>query len=341
MTISTSRDRMRTLNEDADIFSIENTKNRRLHFMAESAFARVSRPEKVEQPTTTLWKREDGLCLLYPGRAHVFYGKAESRKSWAALAATVECIRELHRPVFYIDYEDSELDFWPRLDQLGLTVAEQESIFRAVPEAPYSDKDIDGLITEIEAENYGLVVVNGVTAALATQGLLSTSDTDIANFYRKLPVRMAHTKVNPTVIIVDHEGNSESKRAAGSHYKRGGVEAEYHFATVSDKTRITLRKDRPNHVREGLVSKAKYPAVADFRLISREEGLLSWELRAPSGGAEEPDSTAPRLRNSAKDQGILAALKAGTPWAQIQKELKCGSSTIAKVRDKYADELAA
>ena len=311
---------------------------KRIKFLAESPFAPRPRPGLIEPPQTHLWRRADGTCLLYPGRVHTFFGDAESRKSWAALAALRECIKDLGRPVLHIDYEDSDLDFWPRVERLGLTQREQEElIWRATPEEPFSDRDVKAVVAEVEAYSYGLVVINGVTAALATQGLMSKDDTNVARFIQGLPLRLAHTRCNPSVVIVDHPNNSDKKRPAGSHYKVGGVEAAYQFEDRGyDTTRIVLRKDRPKYVRQAH-GKIKFPEVADFRLVDQDDGTIRTELLMPKPRAEAQvekakESAETRQQRTERDQRIRDYLLDGKSEAWIRDELHVGTSTIQRVK---------
>jgi len=67
------------------------------------------RGESIVDPPAFL-PRSDGNCLIYPGRAHSFFGPAESLKSWAALYAC-KSVLDTGLTALYIDFEDDAISF--------------------------------------------------------------------------------------------------------------------------------------------------------------------------------------------------------------------------------------
>lgn len=62
--------------------------------------------------------REDGLCLLYPGKTHSLAGESGSGKSWLAQYAAMLALNDGER-VLYLDYESDAASVVARLLALG------------------------------------------------------------------------------------------------------------------------------------------------------------------------------------------------------------------------------
>ncbi len=143
----------------------------------------VLRGERVTLPPSVL-TRDDGICLLYPGRLNAAIGETESLKSWfAALAAKQELAAGHH--VIYLDFEDTPETAVERLRALGTTVEQIGSLFTYMqPEGPFDDLAkimVDEAIAKRGAPT--LVVSDGVTEAMSLAGLDPRDGSDVAAFY--------------------------------------------------------------------------------------------------------------------------------------------------------------
>jgi hypothetical protein len=254
----------------------------------------------VDAPS--LLERDDGRCLLYPGRIHWFSGEPESCKSWCAQLAVA---RVLHGDgsVLYLDYEDDENGIVERLRSLSVddqTIADAARFAYLRPEEPVADKH--GNKTDA-ARDYGdrlatkpaLVVVDGVTEAMTTEGLNLIDNADVARFMRRICRPAA--AVGAAVIAVDHVTKSNDERRSwaigGQHKKAGVTGAAYTFDKqrpfgrgLEGRVRVTVEKDRPGHVRAYATEKR----VATMVLSSYDDGGVTIHLEAPTGEREEPNT---------------------------------------------------
>jgi hypothetical protein len=254
---------------------------------------------EVKHPEATMFRRSDGVPLLYPGKTHAFVGESESMKSWAALAA---CAERLHlgEVVLYIDFEDDKITFVERLLALGVSedvIRDKAAYIR--PTEPLEDqktrRDI-GLV----GKSYGnptLMVLDGVTECMMLHGWDPNVGTDVARFLEFYPRRMAST--GAALIFIDHVSKSESshKRSAiGSVHKLNGIDgASYTFEGIRPFGRgmegvsaLFVNKDRPGFVRPH----ANDRMIAEMHAASvSENGAVTITLDPPVLG----DDSRPRV----------------------------------------------
>jgi hypothetical protein len=210
---------------------------------------------KVVEPE--ILTRTDGRALFYLGKLNGIVGESESAKTWLALLAATQLLKA-HRSVMMIDYESDLASILGRLLSMGVP----EAILRAGYfqyyriESKLTHQTRAGL--EIPAAGCALVVIDGVTEAMAIQGLKSDSDTDIASFYEILPKWLADA--GPAVVTIDHPSKARDSRgsyANGSQHKKSGITGAYYGVDVKEpwgkgrrgRTSITVFKDRNGAVR--------------------------------------------------------------------------------------------
>lgn len=226
----------------------------------------------IEPPAAQLWRRSDGVPLLYRGAMHWFHGESESCKSWAAQLAAAQILNDGGR-VLYIDFEDDVRAVVHRLLALAVNgdiIAKRFTYVR--PDEPLEDGR--GRITaggvdfarllggEFVEATWDLVIVDGVTEAMTVEGLDLGSNADIATWLRRVPVRLA--TLGAAVVMIDHVTKSREDRgrfAIGGQHKLAGVTgAAYTFTALRPFYRTTTEpvtgtvsvgvvKDRPGHVR--------------------------------------------------------------------------------------------
>lgn len=256
-----------------------------------------------EPPAAEIWRRTDGVPLLYRGAMHWFHGESESCKSWAAQLACAQVLNGGGR-VLYIDFEDEVRSVVHRLLAMAVdrdAIAKRFCYVR--PDEPLEDGR--GRITaggvdfarllggEFVEATWDLVIVDGVTEAMTVEGLDLGSNADIAVWLRRVPVRLA--ALGAAVVMIDHVTKSREERgrfAIGGQHKLAGVTgAAYTFSALRPFYRTTdepvtgtvsvgIVKDRPGYVRryardgkigtleltaypDGGVSAALVPADAD------------------------------------------------------------------------------
>jgi hypothetical protein len=255
-------------------------------------------------PPPTLLTRTDGVALLYPGRIHWFQGESETCKSWAAQHAAAQVLKAGQR-VLWIDYEDDELSLVERFGAMSVTREQiRDGLVYVRPDEPLVDqhgrptpaaRDFAALLRE----QFALIVLDGVTEAMVTEGLDLRDNADTARFMRRLPRKLANT--GAAVVCIDHVAKSAEQRghyALGAGHKRAGLTgAAYSFKAtrglhrargaepVDAAVTITVEKDRPGHV----------PATRDDRriavmeLVAYPDGGVTITLVPPSSGSSTPD----------------------------------------------------
>jgi KaiC/GvpD/RAD55 family RecA-like ATPase len=150
----------------------------------------------------SILEREDGTCLLYRGKLHSLYGEPEAGKGWVALkAATDQLAAGEH--VVYIDFEDDAETAVERLRALGAKPkAIRDRIRYLRSDEPLSEAGKADLEAALEPAP-SLVVLDGMTEALALEGLDLNSNADVAQWIVGLP-RCIAVESAAAVLIIDH-----------------------------------------------------------------------------------------------------------------------------------------
>lgn len=247
----------------------------------------------VAEPPTLL-ERADGHCLLYPGRIHALNAEPEALKSWLALKACADALRNCRTDpgrVVYIDLEDSARAIIGRLLALGLT---REEIvgggFTYVrPDEPLEE----GSRAAFDFDNWGpgpaeLVVVDGLTEAFAVEGLSPLDNSDVGKWLDLVPRPLA--RKGAAVLLLDHVVKNREDRgryALGAQHKLAGVDVAYSLRVIEPfgrgrdgRVAIKVEKDRPGHVREFAAAGGQ---VALMRATSLADGDVRITLDPPEG----------------------------------------------------------
>ncbi|GAB3603288.1 hypothetical protein GCM10027586_06240 [Kineococcus gypseus] len=174
----------------------------------------------------TRWPRADGQCLLYPARVHAIMGESESGKSLVMQAAAVTTMHSGGR-VVYVDYESNAGTVVGRMLSMGASSDELRQQFRYIrPERdPGSDVERTAFRALLDV-SVDLIVIDGVTEALATMGLATNSNDDVTLWSRMVPKRLAEA-TGAAVVLVDHVTKSSENRG------RFAIGAQAKMATLS------------------------------------------------------------------------------------------------------------
>jgi hypothetical protein len=226
-------------------------------------------------PPPTLFQRTDGVSLLYAGKAHSFVGESESLKTWAAMHACAQ-IMASGRGVLYIDFEDTAETFVERMRVLGVPdVLLLKHLCYIRPDEPLAawaqQKD---LVEAGMASDPALVVLDGVTEAMAMHGWDVNQATDIAKYHHKLLRKL--TRTGAATLEIDHAGKDELRGAVGSQHKRAGIDGvvytfkpvEYAGVGRHGYARVSVVKDRHGHVRAHTVGSV----IGEFHLNTSDDG---------------------------------------------------------------------
>lgn len=208
------------------------------------------------EPTApSVLARVDGACMLYPGCTHAIFGEPGSGKSWLAIVAAAQQIKAGH-PVLYLDYEDETEPSLYRLALLGCTAREVERSFVHVtpdthPAAPKPGDTgtraqlrqafVDAVTAGHRGEPYNLVVVDGVTNAMAIAGYNPNANDEATLWDREVPRTIAE-KSGAAVVVIDHTAKASTggRYAIGAQSKLANVTgAAYRVDVVEDADRST------------------------------------------------------------------------------------------------------
>lgn len=203
------------------------------------------------QPTSPTVLAVDGaLPLFYAERVNSLFGESGGGKTWVALAALCETVRNGERGLF-VDYEDNANGITERLVLLGL---DDEQIGRVDYVNPTSGigPGVDAI--ENRGNSYRLIVVDSTGEAMAAGGVDSNADREVAQWFTLIK-RLCRTPGGPAVVVLDHipkAADSPSAFAIGSQRKRAAVTgAAYRVDTLKEpakgrdgKLKLTVAKDR-------------------------------------------------------------------------------------------------
>ncbi len=228
----------------------------------------------------------EGAALLYRGAVNSLAGEPESMKSWVALEA---CRQELEdgRTVVYLDFEDSPRSVVSRLRALGIPDA--DIVARFVYVHPGERCTLEALSALVKLEP-GLVVLDGVTESMSLEGLELTDNSDVADYYQRLPRVFA--RAGACVLLLDHVTKSSEERgrwAIGAQGKLAGISgAAYRIAVVepfgrgrTGKSKLYLAKDR-----RGWVETSGSDRLACIVEATSENEQVSITLQSPSAESE-------------------------------------------------------
>jgi hypothetical protein len=249
---------------------------------------------KAKRIEATMFRRSDGVPLIYPGKTHAFVGESESMKSWAALAACAERLM-LGEVVLYVDFEDTKFTFVERLLDLGVPkdVIRDKAAYIRPSEPLKGDREKSDLRTV--RDRYAtpvLVILDGVTECMTLHGWDPNVGTDVVKFLDVYPRYMSST--GAAIVFIDHVAKASDSRgryAIGSVHKLNGIDgASYTFEGkqpfgrgMSGLSTVSLNKDRPGFVRPH----ASNRKIADMRAVSSpDDGSVIIALEPPVSAAD-------------------------------------------------------
>jgi len=210
----------------------------------------------------TILRRTDGVALFYPGVVNGIHGEPSLGKSWVALAAVVEVVRDGGHAI-YVDLEDTPKSITSRLRTLGVTKEEADKHITYVrPTDPTNDREIAGLRQLCLEREATLVVIDSLGEAFSLDGINENNDSEVAPWLRKVGRRLADT--GACIVVVDHVTKAVENPlyAKGSARKLAQIGGSAFFVEVlkpltkgqGGKLRLTCAKDRNSTYTRGKVS---------------------------------------------------------------------------------------
>lgn len=227
--------------------------------------------EILEQPTQLA--RTDGQCLLYPAAIHSISGEPESGKTWVALIAAAQTLRNTDEHVTYVDFEDRAGRVIPRLVNLGAPRAAILDRFHYIRPSQALDPTGRKILDE-HAGASSLSIIDGVTEAMTMHGLSLLDNEDAARYLDLLPRHLADH--GPAVLQIDHvvkDSEKQGRWAIGAGHKLAGLDGAAYGIKVLEpfgkgrigRAAIAVHKDRPGSIREFALGNAVAHLVIDSR----------------------------------------------------------------------------
>ena len=164
--------------------------------------------DPLQPVVPTLMPRDDGECLLYPGKTHIIFGEPESGKSLLSQWACVETMWN-SQDVLYIDLESDGASVVRRLLSLGASTRLIGARFTYVrPESDHAAQVDRAAWLELLGRRFALVVIDGVTEAVDLFGSSSIDNDKIAGWMRRVPRELA-SRTGAAVVLIDHVTKSQ------------------------------------------------------------------------------------------------------------------------------------
>ena len=229
-----------------------------------------------EPEVAVLLPRDDGQCLLYPGRVHSLHGESESGKSLVVQAEAARLIAA-GKQVLYIDFESDARSVVPRLVAMGAPDAAIRQLVQYVrPHEPPTDAAGRAALEGLLSRQYALAVIDGLTDALGMFGASSVDLDDVSQFMREFPRRIAR-QTGAATVIVDHVTKAADTRgrfAVGSQAKMNALDGAAYVVEIDKPLGLGLRgavklrvaKDRPGSIR---------PASGPYRASDRTQHVAT------------------------------------------------------------------
>lgn len=297
-----------------------------------------------QKPVATLGLRTDGRGLFYAGRINGLYGDSTSGKTWLALLVCKEVI-ERGGHVVFIDYEDNEAYVCQRLMMhLGVDMDVIVSRFHYLrPEEKFTEAARVRLLEQVDQTKPELVVLDSTGEAMASEGVESNDDSEVARWFSDLPSALAVR--GPGVLLLDHLAKGSDgggNYAIGSQRKRSAVTgAAFVLTTVQGFSEGTAGHSRLKCSKDRLGGWAQGEHVVDMHVTPSTGDLATFELRDPLDPevtkAFNSDALKARICRYLEDahKGVDGEPpKKVVPWSAVRKGVVGKNETMDLLRDE-------
>lgn len=256
--------------------------------------------------------RSDGVGMFYRGQVNLVFGDPESGKTWVALAAAAETLRDGGSAlVLDLDHNGAKATIG-RLLMLGAPITALSDLARFRYVEPEDDMHLIDVVADVIAWQPDVTVLDSIGELIPLFGLSSNSPDDFTMVHGRVMKPLA-AKAGTALIAIDHLAkNSESRAqgATGTAAKRRAIGGTSLRVSISEpfspgrggSAALTIHKDRHGGLRAATPGTDKEPLAAMF-VLSTVDDLTTWSLRAPADGERAPDQVP-----EAEDVAAVAAL---------------------------------
>lgn len=255
-------------------------------------------------PVPEVFERTDGRATFYRGQVNALVGESEGGKSLIAQASAVAEI-EAGGHVVYLDHESDAVSVVSRLVSLGASPDHLEARLHYMnPEGVLSGEEAEVFLEYLDNLGPALIVVDGLTAAMESQGLNLNDNKDAAAIFR--------TYLNPmcgcaaAVVVIHHVTKANDSRGTyglgavtlknlvgGAQYGVETDEESRHAPGRFGTSRLVIHKDRAGGVRMFATGKRWATFSTESAPTGEDDAhgrplfRTAWALRVPGEGLED------------------------------------------------------
>ncbi|MEE6288630.1 hypothetical protein V2J52_13290 [Georgenia sp. MJ173] len=266
-----------------------------------------------DPPEPDVLTRSDGRAIFYAGQVNWIFGDPESGKTFVALAAVAEHLRDGGRGIVLdLDHNGIHATI-QRLVMLGAPTDALRDLSRFRYVEPEDYEHLLAVVKDCRTWKPGVAVVDSIGELLPLFGASSNSPDDFTGVHSKVmkPLAMA----GASVLCIDHLAKNSESRAIGATGTAakgraiGGVSLRVKIADQFTPGRggschLTINKDRHGGLRKHSPSEDKEPIAGTFVLTADPlTGDTTWRVTAPAMTDRNPDEVAPP-----EDVAAIAAL---------------------------------
>ena len=242
-------------------------------------------------PAPTVLARSDGVCLFYAGQVNLLFGDPESGKTFVALAAVAETLRQ-GRTALILDLDhNGPAATVARLLMLGapVTALRDQDRFRYVE--PEDRWHVAAVVEDAGVWRPAVVVLDSIGELLPVFGASSNSPDDFTRVHAGVMKPLATT--GACVICIDHlakNTDSRAQGATGTAAKRraiGGTSLRVRVVRAfvpgrGGAAHLLIHKDRHGGLRQHSPTGDHEPVAGTFTLIVDAAGVSGWRVTAPA-----------------------------------------------------------
>lgn len=273
-------------------------------------FVGAARARRREPPAAAVFAAFGGPTpLVYADGVHWLQGESESGKSWVAIEVARDVLRS-GAAVIYVDYEDHEGAVLGRFADLGATDDDfGRLVYVSGLDVSHADI-VSHLRASVGTRDYGLLVVDGVTAALSAAGFSGRDEQELTSWSDRM------LRVTRSALCVDHVVKAVDERAGmaiGSQAKKSVVTGTAFEVVCVEKfarglngvIELRIQKDKKGGVRSALKGRSK----VRLRFVS-DLATGSVRLAVPEAVSEAVDPSQALAELHSRGDAVMALVTA-------------------------------